>query len=292
MKVLPIGKPGTLLLSLIFSLLAGCSGGSPEPQTQVSGPVSRIVSLAPNLTELAYEAGAGEKLVAVVEYSDYPPEALELPRIGDAFRIDFERIRELNPDLVLVWESGNPKEMQSKLREMGFPLLVLEPDSLEDVAEHIRLIGARAGTERVAAAAADAYLAKLQDVFKRYGSKPSRRVFYQISADPWYTVSGKHVISDIISRCGGINVFADLPALAPAVSPESVVAANPEIIIASASPDSAEDWTQVWRRFSGVDAVKAGRFVSVDSSAIGRSSPRLAIGAEELCRGMAAFDAK
>jgi len=292
----------SLFLIVLLPLVVACDAGQerPEPVSASDGrtttkpinaPVAqRIVSLAPNLTELAYQAGAGDKLVAAVEYSDYPPEAKELPRIGDAFRIDFERLRQLQPDLILVWESGNPKEMQLRIQEMGFPVLVLEPSSLEDVASHIRAIGEMAGTPGVANVSAQAYLDKLDKVFSVYGAEPSVRVFYQISAAPWYTVNADHVISDIISRCGGINVFSDLTVLAPSVSPESVVATDPEVIIASVSSDRpADDWTAVWRRFSGVSAVRDEQFISVNSDLISRSSTRLADGAEQLCRGLAAY---
>jgi iron complex transport system substrate-binding protein len=239
--------------------------------------------LAPNLTELAYQAGAGEQLIAAVEYSDYPEVAKDLPRIGDSFRIDFELLRQLNPDLILVWESGNPLAMQERLREMGFNLLVLEPQTLDDVAAHLRLIGQVAGTQTVAESAAEEYLAELDDIWQRYSAVPDTRIFFQISASPWYTVNGSHLISQILQRCGGSNVFADLPRIAAAVSLESIIAADPEVIIAPVADADETLWQNDWARFSQVAAVREQNFVNVDRDAVSRSSLRLASAARHMC---------
>jgi len=255
----------------------------PQSASDPAATALRIVSLAPNLTELAYQAGAGDQLVAVVEYSDYPEAAKALPRIGDSFRIDFERLRQLNPDLILVWKSGNPVAMQERLTEMGFRLLVLEPQTLDDVAAHVRLIGQLAGTENIAEAAAADYLAELDEIWKQYAAPPDTRVFFQISALPWYTVNGSHLISQILQRCGGSNVFADLPVIAAAVSLESIIATDPEVIVAPVATVEESEWQRDWERFSQVSAVRNRNFVSVDRDAVSRSSLRLAAAARHMC---------
>jgi iron complex transport system substrate-binding protein len=271
---------------LLCAALVACAPNEPvESQVEDDGSV-RIVSLAPNLTELAFQAGAGGQLVAAVEYSDYPPAALELPRIGDAFRIDFEQLRALDPDLILVWESGNPVDMQARLVELGYTLLVLEPKSIEDVADHLRTIGQYAGTSEIADAAALDYLRQLDEVWNSYGAEPDISVFFQISAAPWFTVNGDHVISQILGRCGGRNVFADIPVIAGSVSLESILAANPEVIVAPvAGPDDIE-WREQWARFDGIAAVQADAFIDVGRDEISRSSMRLADGARQICSGL------
>lgn len=244
---------------------------------------SRIISLAPNLTELVFQAGAGDRLIAVVDYSDYPEAALSLPRIGDSFRIDFERLRQLDPDLVLVWSTGNPADMQSRLRDLKFNLLVLEPSGIEDVANHVRLIGERAGTEVVANEAADAYLATLEDIWDSYGAEPDIRVFFQISAAPWFTINGDQVISRIINRCGGKNIFAGMPGIAASVSLEAIIAADPEVIIAPFDDGDQVDWQSMWQRFDGVAAVREGNLIDVNRDAVSRASLRLADAAQQIC---------
>jgi len=292
--MLPVQSFRVRLAALvIFSALGACSESPPVQSEQavpagITQPAERIVTLAPHLTELVYAAGAGDKLVGAVEYSDYPPAALSVPRVGDAFRIDFELLRGLQPDLVLVWGSGNPAEMQRRLQELGFPVLSLEPGTLNDVAEHLRLVGRLAGTGAVADAAASDYLARLEATFTAYSAEPQLRVFFQISADPWYTVNNEHVISRIISRCGGINIFGDIGTLAPSVSLESIVAGNPDVIIAS-SPTGDESWKVLWQRFEKVPAVQNGRLLSVTNDHISRSGTRLANGAETICHNLASY---
>jgi iron complex transport system substrate-binding protein len=264
-------------------MLFGCSSNeSTAPQVEDDSSL-RIVSLAPSLTELAFQAGAGDRLVATVEYSDYPPAALELPRIGDAFRIDFEQLRALNPDLILVWESGNPADMQARLVELGYTILVLEPKRLEDVADHLRIIGEHAGTSDIADAAAFDYLSQLDEIWQRYGAAPDTTVFFQISAAPWFTVNGDHVISQILTRCGGQNVFSDLPVIAGSVALESILAANPEVIVAPISGPDDIEWRGQWAKFDSIVAVQENAFINVGRDQISRSSMRLAEAASQIC---------
>ena len=144
-------------------LLTGCDerGGSPSPDF-AAGPAQRIITLAPHLTELVYSAGAGDRIVGVVEYSDFPSAALELPRIGDAFRLDFEAITELMPDLVLAWTSGTPNGVQERLRDMGLRVVPLDAPNLSAIGPELLRIGELTGTEDVANAAAAAFDARLQ----------------------------------------------------------------------------------------------------------------------------------
>jgi len=283
--------PGFLFALTCFALTAagGCSDGTKPAQLPGTGEARRIVALAPSLAELVFAAGAGEYLVGTVEYSDFPPPAQIVPRVGNAFRVDLERLTQLQPDLVLVWGSGNPADMQLRLKELGFPVLTLEPRSLEDVAKHVRLVGRFAGTQNIADAAATAYSDSLAETFASYAAEPSQKVFFQISADPWFTVNGEHVISRIIGRCGGINVFADADVLAPSVSLEAIIAADPDVIVAAVARRGQTDWQQQWQRFDRVSAVRNQQLVGIESDKISRSGLRLADGARQLCSALAGF---
>jgi len=275
------------LLALTIGL-ASCTGETPDV-TEDRADGLRIVSLAPGLTELAFQAGAGERIVAVVEYSDYPPAAQQLPRIGDAFRIDFERLRELNPDLVLVWESGNPKEMQRRLKELGYNTLTLETRNLDDVAAHIRLIGEHAGTADAANAAADAYTQRLAGLRVRYANLPARRAFFQISAEPWYTVNGEHFITQVMGLCGLSNVFSDVEGLAPNVAFESVLVTNPEVVIGPVADMKDTSWHVDWLKYPKITAVSRGQLVSVNRDYVSRAGVRLLDAAEQICAGVSEF---
>ncbi|MGA8203681.1 MAG: cobalamin-binding protein, partial [Woeseiaceae bacterium] len=232
-------------LALLALLTCACSA-PPEPPAGTT-TYSRVVTLAPNLAELAFAAGAGDTLVGVSAYSDYPPAAAGLPEVGDAFAVDRERLATLEPDLLLAWESGTPVHVVDELRRGGYRVETIRTRSLEDVARALRRIGELTGHADTADRAADAYDAELAAIADQYADREPIRVFYQVSARPLYTVNGKHYVSELIRLCGGRNVFADLGELAPAVDVEAVVARDPEAILASS--DAGEDAFAQWARW-------------------------------------------
>lgn len=248
----------------------------------------RIAALAPHLAELVFAAGAGERLVATVEYSDFPAEAATVPRFGDAFRVDLERLVAAAPDLVLAWAGGTPPGLVGQLEQQGFRVAVLRSATLDDVSRQLRLIGALAGTDAAAAEAAAAYDARLQRLRERHEDLAAVVVFYQISARPLYTVGGGHIISDAIELCGGRNAFASLQTLAPTVGIEAVLAAEPEVMLAGAhdgKPDPGElsQWTR-WRR---IPAVRDGHLYQLDATLMGRPTPRMLDGIAAMCERIA-----
>lgn len=249
------------------------------------GTAERIVSLSPHLTELTFAAGAGQKLVGVVDYSDYPEAAAELPRIGDAFRVDYEVISLLNPDLVLAWRGGTSRETIERLQSLGYRVVELDAVRLEDIIEQLLVIGRLAGTEAAAQRVATELEREVTTLRARNSNKPPISVFFQIAAEPLFSITGNHVISDIIDVCGGRNVFAALPGLAPPVDVEAVVAANPDVIIA---PGKQGDpvWMERWRSLAGLAAVQGGHLYTVDRDLISRSGPRIIDGAVEICTAL------
>jgi iron complex transport system substrate-binding protein len=244
---------------------------------------ARIVTLAPNLAELAWAAGAGDALVGTVEWSDWPPAVQSLPRVGDAFRLDFEALAELAPDLVLAWGGGNPPHMIDRLRQAGYRVEVLAPRHLEDIPAHIEEIGRLAGTDAAAAAAASRLRTELDELRAAQRGKPPLRVFYQVSWRPLYTVGGDQFISQAIELCQGENVFAGLAELAPVVSLEAVLARDPQVILTAAGPADARDSLRGWHEWPRLAAVRADNLFLVPGDLIARAGPRLVRGARELC---------
>ncbi|MEW6312859.1 MAG: cobalamin-binding protein [Pseudomonadota bacterium] len=241
---------------------------------------ARIVTLAPHLTELVYAAGAGDRLIAVDGASDYPPAVHDLPRIGDASRLDFEAMLQLRPDLVLAWRSGNNAADIAQLERLGLDVFVTEPERLSDIARLLRVIGHLAGSETAAAAAAQRFEAELDALRARYRGRREVSVFYQIWYPPPMTVNRAHAISDALGVCGARNVFADLPQLAGAVATEAVVAINPEAMVLA---DGAPDAEAAWRRFADMRAVRANKFYTVTPDLLHRAGPRMLQGVAELC---------
>jgi iron complex transport system substrate-binding protein len=255
----------------------------------VAGPAyavaPRIVSLAPNLTELAFSAGAGAQIIATVEYSDYPEAAKAIPRIGDAFRVDLERLVALHPDVVLAWQTGTPTALIERAGKLHLNIQVLPAGTFADIASSIRKIGQLAGTSKTAERAAKDFEDQIAKLRATYSNRPSLRVFVEVNAQPLYTVNGRHVISEVLALCGGQNVFASLGDISPVVGIEAVAAAHPQVILAAAD-DSAESADTRWARWGFVEAARTGNVYSIESGLLVRASPRLAAGAERVCAAL------
>lgn len=242
-------------------------------------PAERIVSLAPNLTELLFEAGAGDRLVGAVAYSDYPPAARRLPRVGEAGRIDIERIVVLQPDLVVAWKTGNSREDYERLDRLGLKVYVVELATIARIPDGIEDLGRLTGTSGAAEASAAAFRRRLDALQRRYAGREGVSVFYQIWEQPLMTVSGAHFISDALRLCGGENIFAALGQLAPSVALEAVIAADPQVVLINASAGTVD----AWRRWRDMAAVRLDNLYTIDDDLISRPAPRLLDGVERLC---------
>ncbi|MBI5658845.1 MAG: ABC transporter substrate-binding protein [Nitrosomonadales bacterium] len=246
-------------------------------------PPQRIISLAPNLTELAYAAGMGPGMVAVTAYSDYPEAAKHLPQVGDAFRLDWERLVALKPDLVLAWKSGLSARDRAAFDKLGLKLLVLEPRRLEDIPRVLRLLGNIAGTGAEAEAAARAFEHQAAALRQRHAGRPGVRAYVQIADAPLLTVNGAHIISDVLRLCGAENVFAAAPLLTPAISDESLLKEQPQILLGIAATREQEEQTRNgWRKLPLL-AVKSGRTGFVPPDLLSRAAPRILQGAARVC---------
>jgi iron complex transport system substrate-binding protein len=276
-----------LALSLLATATAAAAGAATVVDDRgitvsLARPAARIVTLTPHLTELAYAAGAGDRLVAVARYSDYPQPARALPLIGDAAEVDLERIAALEPDLVLAWKSGNSPADVASLERLGLPVYVSEEARLDDVARVLRAIGRLAGTEPAAERAAEAYAGRLGALRARYAGRSPVRVFYEIWDRPLITVNGRHIISDVLRLCGARNVFAGAPLLTPTVSLEALVAARPQAIVGGTSAMTERDLAAEWRN-QPVTSLRALPVIYVLPDLIQRQTPRIAEAAAAIC---------
>lgn len=250
---------------------------------RLAAPAQRIVSLAPHLTEVLYAAGAGGKVVGVVEYSNFPEAAKAVRRIGGYSKLDLEAVAALQPDLAVGWEGGNAPASIARLRALGIPVYLSQPGSIDGVARTLERIGALAGTAATAQTAATHYRERLGALRERYAARPPVRTFYQVWKQPLLTVGGGQVISDAIRLCGGTNVFGALKPLAPAVTVEAVLAADPEAIVASGMDEARPEWLDDWRQWQTLAAVRRDNLFFVPPDLIQRHTPRLVEGIERLC---------
>lgn len=246
-------------------------------------PARRIVSLAPHLTEILFAAGAGERLVGALEPADYPEAARRLPRVGSAAGINLEALLALKPDLVAAWPNAASIRQIERIAALGIPVYRSEPRELEDVARTLEAMGELAATSASARAAAARFRQRVREIERQNAAKPAVRVFYQVWDRPLVTVNGQHLISKVLRLCGAVNVFADLPALAPAIEREAVLRADPEAIVASGADERRPAWLEHWKRFPRLTAAARGNLYSIPPQLIQRHSPRILDAAERLC---------
>lgn len=245
-------------------------------------PARRVIGLAPHAVELLYAAGGGERLVAAVDYSDYPPAAWSLPRIGGVGGLDLERIVALKPDLLVAWASGNPPAVIDRLRALNLPIFLSEPRRIEDIASNIERLGILLGTEATARAASTRFRSAHAALVRRYADRPPLKVFYQVLDPIVITVNGTHLVSQAGDVCGGRNVFAEASKLDPVVGEEAVVAAEPDVVIASGTPEQWEPWRRRWQRLS-IRAARRQALYFIPADLLHRHTPRLLEGTRRLC---------
>jgi iron complex transport system substrate-binding protein len=256
----------------------------------LSKPPLRIISLAPGATEMLFAAGAGDRVVATVEFSDEPPAAKRVARIGDVTAVDMERLVTLRPDIVVVWPGGgNPAQIE-KIAQLGIPLYRQQVNRLADLPASVRRLGALAADSTVAERAARALEDQLQHITHEYGGGKHPTVLLEVWNRPIYTVGGMQLMSDALTLCGARNVFGDLKELSAVIDTEAVIARNPDVIVAVAPPSEGAGWLTEWQRFSSLSAVRNGRLIAFEDQGLVRLGPSVLTATAGLCKALAAAD--
>ena len=256
-----------------------------DTQTKIhlAKPAERIVSLSPHLTELLFSVGAGNKIVATVDFANYPEQAKKIPNLGNYTKLNAESIIAFKPDLVIAWPSGNDPRVIEQLRQLGVNVYVQEGEDMDLLSHEIRQLGALAGTGSIAekvASEADARLAALK---LQQNTKTPIRVFYQVWNNPLMSVNDKQQIGKMIHLCGGTNIFGNAQILAPQISVESVLAADPDVIIASGMDTSRPEWLDDWKKWPQLKAVKSDDLYFIEPDYVQRFSLRSLDGTEKIC---------
>lgn len=255
-------------------------------------PAQRVVALAPNLVEMVEAVGAGAAIVGSLSGVGTTTVGAA---VGDAQRLDVERIVGLKPDLVLVWRGGNNGRELEQLAAAGLRLFAIEPRRLDDVPRAIERVGDLLGRQAPARARAQALRDELAALRSRHAGATPVRVYYQVWANPPMTLNREHLISEVITLCGGRNVFAGLAQLVPQVSAESVVAADPQAMLtAREQSDGDLRWRRApddpafaaWQRHRGVAAVRDGWLFTLPGDAISRQGPGIGAGARAVCEAL------
>ena len=247
----------------------------------VSKPALRVISMAPHVTELLFAAGGGSRVVGAVNYSDYPEAAKSIPRIGSNREIDIERVIALKPDLIVAWMHNSSERQIDLVRKLGVPVFQSDPQSLDSIPESVLRLGRLMGTDAAANTTATQLRKQLAGLRAQYAKRPPVRTFYQVWDKPLYTLSGKSILTDAMRLCGGVNIFDDLNVVAPIVTIESVLQANPEAIIATAEKNYGG--VELWKQYGSVQAVRNKNLFTLDGNLLNRAGPRMIEGTAAMC---------
>lgn len=222
-------------------------------------------------------------MVAIVSYSDYPPEAKEVASVGSHTRIDLEKLVGLAPDLVIGWVTGNPAEQLETLEALGMPVFYIEPRDMDGVASAIERLARLAGTEVAGQAVADNFRTTMNALEERYRDREPVPTFYQVWDEPLMSVNNQHLIGQVVEICGGKNVFGEQARLVPRIGDEAVLTANPEAIVAGGMGEENRHWLTHWEQYPNLKAVAEDNLFFVPPSLIQRPTPRLMEGTQLLC---------
>jgi len=240
-----------------------------------------VISMAPHVTELLFAAGGGSRVVGAVNYSDYPEAAKSIPRIGSNREIDIERVIALKPDLIVAWMHNSSERQIDLVRKLGVPVFQSDPQSLDSIPESVLRLGRLMGTDAAAEATATQLRKQLAALRAQYARRPPVRTFYQVWDKPLYTLSGKSILTDAMRLCGGVNIFDSLNVVAPIVTIESVLQANPEAIIATAEKNYSG--VELWKQYGSVQAVRNKNLFTLDGNLLNRAGPRMIEGTAAMC---------
>jgi len=236
----------------------------------LQAPARRVVSLIPAATELLFAIGAGPLVVGRTQYCNYPPEASAVPSLGDGIKPSIEAVLGQNPDLVVLYHSGQNAAVAGRLHELGIPALRLNTDLLRDVPRVTRTLGALTGHRHEADSVIAVFDTALAHATRPVtGTRPS--VLLLVWEQPPMTVGSGSFLSELVERAGGRNVFADVTSSSGVVSIEAVAARNPDLIYTTAEGPSTFARRPEWQV---VPAVRERRFLRVTGSEFDRPSPR------------------
>jgi len=247
----------------------------------VNKPALRVISIAPSVTELLFAAGGGSRVVGAVNYSDYPEAAKRIPRIGSNREIDMELLISLKPDLIVAWRHNSSERQIEMVRQLGIPVFQSDPQKLDEIPDSVLRLGQLMGTEAVARPVATQLREQLASLRAKYANRAPVRTFYQVWDKPLYTLSGKHILTDAMHLCGGVNIFDKLSVTAPIVTLESVLQENPEVIIATAEKNYGG--VDLWKPYGTLTAVRNKNLFMLDGHLLNRAGPRMIQGTATMC---------
>jgi iron complex transport system substrate-binding protein len=300
-KLNAVIAPAILIALVTLLPLAGCKGDATKSATSnrreftdgigravsIAPDPQRIISLAPNVTEILFSLGLEDRVVGVTSYCDFPEAAKTKEKVGDTLHPNLERIISLKPDLVIVSTSSQLENLTRKLDQLSIPVYVTNPRTVREVVVSIRNLGDVTGATARAAQVAGEMESRISAVEDRVKDSPRPRVFYVLQTGPLITAGRNTFINDLINIAGGSSISGDETADYPQFSRETVTARAPEIIVAPSSHGTQlVNESELRRDFGTTPAIRSNRIVWVNPDLVDRPGPRIVEGLEQLARGL------
>lgn len=245
----------------------------------------RIVALSPHSVEMLYAIGAGEQIVASVEYADYPQQAQAIPRIGRYNYLDLEQLLLLQPELVIANAANMPAPLKQQLAQLGFEVVDSSVESIDQIPARLEYLGRLTGHPEQAEASAMQFRRELAALREQYRARPSVAVFYQVWPEPLTTASGGW-IGEVLQDCGAKNLFASAKAEYPQVSIEQVLLGAPEVILQPIGHSREAIKTLDWQQWPEIPAVAKQLILPLDADLVYRPGPRLLRGMRQICEAV------
>ncbi|HBO22543.1 MAG TPA: vitamin B12 ABC transporter substrate-binding protein BtuF [Providencia sp.] len=241
-------------------------------------PKQRVISLSPANTELAYAAGLGDSLIAVSAYSDYPEQAKQLEQVSDWQGLNVERIITLKPDLLLAWRGGNPQRPLDQLAALGIPIVYLDPQSIDDVILAIDELAQYSPNPELAQQNITKMKANLAQLKQQNTSnKQAKRVFIQLGTQPLFSAGDHTIQNDVVTFCGGENIFANSAVQWPQVSREQVLTRKPDVIVMTGNKTQEDAVKAFWHSQLDIPIIR------LNEDWFHRAGPRIINATQALC---------
>jgi iron complex transport system substrate-binding protein len=296
------GKQILSFISVVLLVSALACAPARNPETAVSATqqlvddagrnvtlpahVERVITLAPNLTEIVFAVGAGDRLVGNTTYCNYPAEANNIAKVGDTLHPSLERIIALRPQVVLISTASQLEVFTQQLQNQNIAVFVTDPHNLDGVFRSIEQIGVILGQNEQAKALVQQLRQRTNAVETAVQSEKPVRVFYQVSGEPLYTAGRDSFVTDLMRRAGAASVTADVPGAWPKYSNESALAARPDAIILPTGGSMGEANSNVAAALRNSPAVLARRVYKINDDLTSRPGPRSVQALEELARAL------
>ena len=268
----------TYFLGLTF-FLASFSSAEEKQSTSIQ----RIIALSPHSVEMLFTLGVGDRIIATTKFSNFPPEAESIPRVGGYNGIQIEKILSLNPDLIIAWIDGNKIEDIEKMEKLGLNVYRSKTRSLDNIPNELILFGEMLGVQASGQNAANAFNARLEKIRTENKTKSSVRFFYQLWDEPLRAVAAGSWINSVMHACGGANVFNDPNFDYPEVSIENVLISSPEVFIIPSHHGTYTAGVEKWRKWPEIPAIKNNQIYFIDGDLLHRFSTRILDGMDQVC---------